>query len=264
MEPNETMVENGTGEEAVDTLEDTSLVEEQDESEQSLDSLLNEETDEGRPAGEKPKDGSKDTGASEPGYIKKRVEKAVNKAVAETEARMRAEFNAQMAPLLEKMVEDEAKELVRNGEIKDLETAKELVRLRRGQPAADSKGSEGDGQPRNSKGQFAPKGEQTDPATQARIDMLRHQADRIKAAGGPDVIAEWRSNKEIHDAVVSGEMDFYDVAEAMKSPKKRSPAPSRSPNGATGAEQNAISSMSDEQFERLEKKLKEGARYTLR
>ena len=39
----------------------------------------------------------------------------------------------------------------------------------------------------------------------------------------------------------------------------------RSPNGASGNNNpNAIDSMSDEQFARMERKIKEGARYTLR
>jgi hypothetical protein len=92
--------------------------------------------------------------------------------------------------------------------------------------------------------------------------MLAHQADRIKEARGIDVIGEFNKNPKIKEKVISGEMDFYDVAEAMSKAKaKKPPAPMRSPNGATGGTPlNAISQMTDEQFERLEKRIQGGAR----
>ena len=94
--------------------------------------------------------------------------------------------------------------------------------------------------------------------------MLRHQADAIKGRNGPDVIAEFQSNPEIKKKVISGEMDFYDVADMMKAPKKKPPAPMRSPNGASGTNNpNAIESMSKEQFARMEKRIAEGARIRL-
>ena len=94
--------------------------------------------------------------------------------------------------------------------------------------------------------------------------MLTHQADRIKESGGPDVIGEFKNNPKIKEAVINGEMDFYDVAEQMRQTKKKPPSPMRSPNGASGQNNpNAIDSMSDEQFKRLEKRLMEGARYKL-
>jgi hypothetical protein len=95
--------------------------------------------------------------------------------------------------------------------------------------------------------------------------MLSHQADTIKARTGVDVIREFESNPEIKQKVISGEMDFYDVAETMKQSRaKRPPAPMRSPNGASGTNPNAIDSMSDEQFARMEKRIREGARYSLK
>lgn len=247
MEIDETMVE-----ENLDTPEELpeEVVEEPQDESEDLDSVMEEPAEEKEP--EQPK-------ATEPGYIKGRIEKAVAKAVAETEARMQALFDQQMAPLRARMMEDEAQELVRNRKVADIETARELVRLRNGQPSVEPVRVE---QPRQANGQFAPK---DDPATTARIDMLRHQADTIREKGGPDVIAEFQNNREIKMKVIDGEMDFYDVAEHLKSqkPKKRPPSPMRSPNGASGVNPNAIDSMSDEQFERLERKISEGARIRL-
>ena len=169
---------------------------------------------------------------------------------------MQAMFDQQMAPIRAKMMEDEAQELVRSRKVSDIETARELVRLRNGQPAPAPQE-----QPRQSNGQFAQK---TDPAVDAQIKMLKHQADRIKASGGPDVIAEFQNNPEIKRKVIDGTMDFYEVAEHLKkSSSRRPPSPMRSPNGASGINPNAIDSMSDEQFERMERRISEGARIRL-
>lgn len=207
------------------------LVEETEEPTESLESLFGEV--------ENYKPDEPETPQKEPGYVKSRIEKAVQKAVAETEARMQAKFDAQMAPYREQMLTNEAQELVRSGKVKDIETAKELVRYRQGQPAAQN---------------------DSDPAVMARIDMLKHQADRIKDV---NVIAEFQRNEDVKRRVISGEMDFYDVAEMMRQPKKRPPSPMRSPNGVA-MNPNAIDSMSDEQFARMEKRIKEGARYSLK
>ena len=123
-------------------------------------------------------------------------------------------------------------------------------------------------QPRGDDGRFAAKQEapKNDPVTEARIDMLAKQADKIKAKTGIDVIEIFSNDEDIKSKVVSGELDFYDVAEMAKEKpqRKKAPAPMRSPNGATGHSPNAIENMSDEQFRRLEKRISEGARYALK
>ena len=197
--------------------------------------------------------------ANEPGYVKRRVDKAVAKAVAETEARMQAMFEQQMAPFRAKMMEDEAQELVRTRKVNDIETARELVRFRQGQTAMQQQAPP---QPRNDQGQFAPR---MDVAVEAKIDMLAHQADTIKDETGVDVIEVFANDPEIKQAVMDGEIDFYDLAKMMTPEEtKRPPSPMRSPNGASGVQGNSITNMSDEQFRRFEKRISEGARYTLR
>lgn len=202
---------------------------------------------------------------SEPGYVQKRI----NKAVAETEARLRAEFEQQMAPYREQMLNQQAQELVRTGKVRDLETAKELIRYRQGMPAASENQADSQGQPRNERGQFTSGGNDSgrDPATQARINMLQHQADRIKGQKGIDVIAEFQNNEETRRKIVSGEWDFYDVADmlAQQPQRKRAPSPMRSPNGASvTGNRSVIESLSDEQFDRMVKKVQGGARYSQR
>ena len=228
------------------------LSEEEEESAESLDSLNGEEE---KPAEEQPKA----QGTSEPGYVQKRIDKALARERENIKAEVMAQMEAQYAPIRDRLLEMDAKELVRQGEFKSIERAKEYLQLKQGitptvtqQPA----------QPRQANGQFAPK---QDPATTAKIDMLSHQAYKIKAETGLDVIEVFSSNKEIKDKIVNGEMDFYDLAKQMQSQTKRKPpAPSRSRNGASGqTAPNAIDTMSDEQFERMERKISQGARYKL-
>lgn len=199
----------------------------------------------------------------EPGYVKQRVQQAVDRAIRETEARMQARFDEQLAPLLAKMAEDEAQELLRSRKVNDIETARELVRLRRGQGATEPQQPS---QPRNEQGQFVSK-EQI--ATQARqeamIDMLANQVDKIKAEGGPDVMELFQNDPDIKMKVINGEMDFYDVAKMMSKPKRRTPSPTHSPNGANNyTTANAFANMSSKQFDRMERKIDEGVRYTMR
>jgi len=234
--------EENTG--AEDSLTGEPAEESQDD---SLDlTELNEEGQETQ--GEEPQSAG---GLKEPGYVQKRISKAVEQAVAQ----VRAEYDAKLAPLMERMLEEDARALVQSGQVKDLETAKELVRYRQGRPQPVETE-----QPRNEKGQFAPK---QDNAADIRADMLARQAQKVKASRGIDVMAEFNRNEETRNKVLSGEWDFYDVADAVKEQKARrkAPAPMRSSNGASGAEKSTIASMSDEQFDRLNKRLEEGARF---
>lgn len=260
MDFDETMVDEMIDNEGNEELPEEIVEEDLDESE-SLESITESDGDEEESEDEQPEQ-PKAKAKSEPGYVKSRIDKAVAKAVAETEKRMQAMFDQQMAPIRAKMLEDEAQELVRSRKVSDIETARELVRLRNGQPATQS-ATPPAVQPRQQNGQFAQK---QDPATSARIEMLQHQAERIEKKGGPDVRKAFMDDEDIKMKVVSGEWDFQDVADYLseKPSRKRPPSPMRSPNGASGTNPNAIDSMSDEQFERMERKIKEGARYSLR
>lgn len=241
------MVDEELDTEADDTLPEGIEEDDESEDEEALESL--EEEEEEQPAQEPQ--------PSEPGWIRKRVDSAVQKALTRERESIRAEMEAQYAPIKERLLEMDAQDLVRRGVVKDIETAKELIRYRQGQPVVQEQ------QPRNENGQFAPK---EDPATTARISMLAHQADTIRDKTGVDVLDVFMNDPDIKDAVISGDMDFYDVASVISEQqnKRRPPAPMRSPNGASGTNPNAIESMSDEQFERMEKRIREGARYTLR
>lgn len=185
---------------------------------------------------------------SEPGWIKQRINKAVEKA----EARLRAEYEAMLAPIREGVMDREADELVKSGEFKSLERAKEYVRLKNGVQT-------------EVRHEAPPVKEapQTDPVVQARADLLAQQAQKIHANRGVDVMQAMQNDPDIKTRVLSGEWDFYDVAEHLSKPRRSVPAPVRSPNGATTGDMS-IANMSDAQFRRLQQNLAAGKRYDMR
>ena len=247
--------------EAEDSLPEE-LVEDDGDNAEDLEEMFAEDVDDGDQEEQDAEetDGTGSEGPKEPGYVQRRISKAVEKAVADTEARFTAQIEAleaQYAPIKERLIQMDAQELVRSGQVKDLETAMELVRYRQGQPAAQEEPEE---QPRNEQGQFVSR---QSIADEVRAIEMKTQADKIIDKGGPDVIAEFNKNPEIKRKVINGEMDMYDVAEYMRSKRsKRPPSPMRSPNGANGIGPTAIENMSDAQFRKLDKMLDEGVRFT--
>lgn len=190
----------------------------------------------------------------EPGYIRKRVDAAVAKAIRETEQRMQAQFDAQLAPIRESMYDRQADDLVSAGEFKSKERALEYVKLKAGVSIPEVAE-----QPRDAQGRFA--SQQEDPMVTARANLLYAQAKKIQSNKGLDVLAEYNDNPEVQQRVLSGEWDFYDVAESMGGTQRRVPAPMRSTNGASGSNAFDISHMTDAQFEQLNKNLAAGKTY---
>jgi hypothetical protein len=231
------------------------LTEEEEDTSESLDSLDGEEE---APAEEEQ---PRTQGTSEPGWFQKRWNKEVGKLTSQIREEVRNEYEQQFAPFKERLLEMDAKELVASGKIKDLEVAKDYLRMKGGMPSAPVQEAQ---QPREPNGQFAQK---TSPAVEAKIDMLAEQANKVQAKTGIDVVAIMSSNEDIKNKIVNGEIDFYDVAEmaSKEQSRRKPPAPTRSPNGASGqTAPNAIDTMSDEQFDRMERRIKEGARYALK
>lgn len=204
--------------------------------------------------------------AKEPGWIKQRVNKAVEKAVAEAEARVTAQYEAMLAPIRESVLDRQAEELVKAGEFKNLERAKEYVRLKNGatttQTSEDAPESK---QQRDEQGRFKAAADTEKSAmTHARADLLAKQAQKIKAKRGIDVMQALNEDNEIKNRVLSGEWDFYDVADNLSSPKKTAPVPMRTSNGGTNPSAVSISGMTDEQFKRLQANLANGRIYDMR
>lgn len=192
----------------------------------------------------------------EPGYVKMRVDKAVTKALQEQETRLRAEFEATLAPLRESMYERQANDLVASGEFKSKETALEYVRLKAGTGGTEKQAAP---TPRDEQGRFVSKPQQEENTeSTVRANILANQAEKIKERRGLDVMQAFQNSPGIQQKVLSGEWDFYDVAEAMNS--TRVPTPVRSANGVS-FEGLSISQMSDEQFDMLNKSLAAGKTY---
>jgi len=265
MDFEETMVNEADSEDVGGLMPDDVVEESDEQPDESLESIMGE----GQTAAEEPKQEDPQGTGGEPGWFRKRWDKEVGKLTAQIRDEVRSEYETQFAPLRERMLEMDAQELVRSGKVKDLETAKELVRYRQGMSVSAQTQPAQQEQPRQANGQFASRTEDQNTeinraVNKARTEMLQRQADKIKAAGGPDVISEFLNNDEIKNKVVSGEMDFYDVADYLKNQKssrRKPPSPMRSPNGVNGQIKSAIMSMTDKQFEMLEKKVREGARF---
>ena len=160
----------------------------------------------------------------------------------------------------------EAQELFASGEIKTLERAKEYVRLKNGVPAAqEANGPQRSAPERDAQGRFVKQEQPSDPVTQAKADLLAKQAQKIMNTQGVDVMAAFQSDPNVQAKVLSGEWDFYDVAQELTGRAgRRAPAPVCSPNSAGNQARLSVANMSDEQFDRLNQSLASGRRYDMR
>ena len=228
---------------------------------ESLKTLLNASEPADAPAAEGASGDDSQPPAREPGWIRQRINHAVSKAVADAEARVAARYEARFAPLMEAVMDRQAKDLVAAGEFKTLERAMEYVRLKGGitdmpSPQQPTAPQPAPAQPRDSQGRFQ------SAETQARANILAQQATRIKANRGLDVMQTFNADAEVRQKVVSGEWDFHDVADYMAGSDRRVPSPVRSPNGAgAGAAATTIDKMTDAQFERMCQNIAMGHRY---
>lgn len=229
----------------------------QQENTQPLSEFMNEQKTQTQPEAPAPK---------EPGWIKQRVSAAVDKAVAEAEARVAARYEAMLAPMRESLMDREAQELFASGEFKTLERAKEYVRLKNGVPAAQEERSPQRSAPeRDAQGRFIKQEQPEDPVTQAKADLLARQAQKIMNTQGVDVMTAFQNDPDVQAKVLSGEWDFYDVAQELTGRAgRRAPAPVYSPNSAGNQAGLSVANMSDEQFDRLNQSLASGRRYDMR
>lgn len=229
----------------------------QQENTQPLSEFISEQKTQEQPEAPAPK---------EPGWIKQRVSAAVDKAVAEAEARVAARYEAMLAPMRESLMDREAQELFASGEFKTLERAKEYVRLKNGVPAAQEESQPQKSAPeRDAQGRFIKQEQPEDPVTQAKADLLAKQAQKIMNTQGVDVMAAFQSDPNVQAKVLSGEWDFYDVAQELTGRMgRRAPAPVYSPNSAGNPGGLSVANMSDEQFDRLNQSLASGRRYDMR
>lgn len=231
-------------------LDDAALnpVQEEQEALESLESLISE------PAEQPEIPDTQQPSKKEPGWVRQRVDHAVAKAEAALEARLRAEFEAKMAPLQESIYARQAEDLVAAGEFKSKERALEYVKLKNGVIDLPKAAAEPKAEPQPSP--------DAQPAIKERANLLAAQATKVNAKYGIDVVQTIKERPEMRQKVLSGEWDFYDVADALVS-NRRMPSPTRTPNGAGVGGLN-IATMTDAQFNRLQENLGAGKRYDAR
>ena len=218
---------------------DVALPEAADDAQQNEGESLSTITEESQEEGQQKQDA---------GWFRQRIDKAVSKAVAEAEQRMAAKYESQLAEFAVERIDRQAKELVRNGEFKSLETAKEYLTLKSGGKFTAAAKEEPE--------------QETDPVIQAKADVLAKQAHKIQAARGIDVMAAYNNDPQVQQKIGSGEWDFYDVADYLQS-RRNPPSPARSSNGAR-AEKTSIRNMTEAQFKALQKNVAEGRVYDMR
>lgn len=191
--------------------------------------------------------------------VSKRIEDVIAKTVRQTEERVSQRYEPRLQALQESIVKSEAQNLVNAGEVKSLEVAQELVRRRLGIPlegAGDTKVNP------QRKAYEQPAEEPEDQSTDVRASMLAKQAKKLSDKGY-DVMAAFNSDPQTKQRVLSGEWDFYDVADSLDSVGKRNagaPVPVRSPNGKAAGTID-LSKLTAEQLEEIDKKIASGSSF---
>lgn len=209
-------------------------------------------------------------GGNEPGWMKRRIDAGIQKGLAaarrEWEAAMQADFAAKMAPLYERLYEQEADKLVADGEFKTRERALEYVKLKNG-TATNQAATPQQETPRDENGRFTARESGVSGDAKAKAEMLLQQANELKAEHGFDAMALFRSNDAIKQKVVTGKLDFNDLYElygqnAQPTQSKPSvPAPMRTANGSFGNSASVVRTMTDQGFAKLDAELASGKKY---
>lgn len=238
-------------------LDDVALASDQQPTGESIESVFEES------AHETTEQTQTETSTKEPGWIKGRIDKAVSKAVMETEQRLSAHYGEILAPIMESIREREAGELVSSGQVSSIELALEIVNARH---AAHGNGQ--DITPPINVQKASKQGDEgaNDPKITERAKILAQQAQKISTKHGIDVMEALSNDPDTQNKVMSGEWDFYDVADLIsgsgnsKSAKRTVPPAVRSANG-NGVSPVSIANMPAEQFERLQANIARGKIY---
>lgn len=205
------------------------------------------------------------TPQQEPGWFQGRLQKEQAKWEAKHEAEM-AELRKTQSSLMERLIERDAQDMVNSGEVKSIETAKELLRLRAGLPTAQQQ--EQPERMRDANGRFvSSQNDMIAQQSQQRAHMLITQADAIQAASGVDVMQFYNTDQNVRQKILSGEWDFKDVLrnhQPMNNEQRQAvPAPIRNSSGV-GIGDVSISRMTDENFRKMQSFLDHGGVINMR
>ena len=170
----------------------------------------------------------------------------------------KAQYEARIQQLVEYEIKDEAKKLAAQENISEA-LAERLIRAERGMPGSVQPEVQQNSQPRDERGRFvSPKSDDANAYAQTLLD----QANTIKRLTGQDMMALYNSDKSIQDRILSKEIDFYDLAEEMRT-QKRMPPVVRSANGQANRHRS-IADLTDDQFDELDRRLEQGAVFDMR
>ena len=196
---------------------------------------------------------------SEPGWIRRRIDEGVRKATAGIEAKLRAEYESQLAPLREAALDRQADQLVAEGKITDKATALEYLRLKGGMPAPQQETQSA--VHRDAQGRFTKAPESVSADVEAQGQRLWNEAQTIKSITGVDVMEIYNTNPEAKSKVLSGEWTFTDVYNAHKpaAPVPKQSVPPAVRGGGYRLGNVNIASMSDDQLDRMNRMLEDGA-----
>ncbi len=186
----------------------------------------------------------------------------IRAAVSESEARVRKTYETELGSLRALVLASEADKLVAQGEFKSRERALEYLTLKSGATAAAQPEAQQQ-QPRDEHGRFAALPTE-ETALKAHADMLFGQAQEILEDGGPDMMALYKADPAVKDAVNRG-VDFNTIRAILRgnAPASRRAAPqtAKAPNhGVPSAK--SILEMTDAEFAKVEEMIRKG--YKLR
>ena len=215
--------------------------------------------------GQKPSQDGKESGKELSGGIKGRLlaseKKGYERGRSEAEAAWQKEregYEARISALQELELKEEAKKLAAEEGISEA-IATRLLRAERGlAPKQEPAPAQ---QPRDERGRFVE--DTARKENDAYAQKLLGQAEAVKRLTGIDVMDAFNSDDDIRRRIASREIDFYDLAEELKEPSRRVPPVVKASTGDT-TRHRGIASLSDEQFDELDRRLEGGARYDMR
>lgn len=222
---------------------------------------------EGTPAAVQEGAVTQDGSRPEPGYLASKRAKWQAEWESQHSQEM-AKLRGELDTMREYVINDQADKLVASGKVTDRELALELVRNRNGVSVKPEGTNTPTERPRDAQGRFVSTSPNNTPeipnSIQVRANELFEQARTLQKFSGVDVLSVYRSNPEYVERVNSGEWDMTDVLTAFNQSGQRNvPTPVR--NAHTGGISPVnFRSMSSEQFEKLNKALETGGKYSIK
>lgn len=182
-------------------------------------------------------------------------------------AAAKAEWEAEKAGLADRLAKLEEYELkeaaaqIMKEEGCSESLAMRLARMEKGLPAQQT--PQKVQQPRDEAGRFV-KADAKDDAS-ARAQELADQARMVHRATGVDVAALFKADEDIQQRIISGEIDFADLArEQLGKPIKKAGPPAVRSSAGQKVKARGFSDLSDEEFDRVQNDIGHGRSVDLR